>query len=281
MKRTTFSFDNVEMSRNYATPHALDGSYAYVPVSLDLERRLIPIAPAGASWSNARDTARYLITQLSRGVSPDGGSVVSGESLTATWEPQVEVQAGAHYALGWVVLSNDGQRLLTHAGGTSGFTSELTFLPDADLGIAVLSNAQNANLFVGAVRARILELVFTRPTLTGTYAKRMDETRLRFREKAARVEPLDASAVESHVGNYSNSALGVVSLRASGETLTFSAGTLVSALRSLGDGTYVLWDPPLAGSLIRFVKSDMRPTEFILDADDPDALEQYRFARVN
>jgi CubicO group peptidase (beta-lactamase class C family) len=281
MKRTTFSFDKVEMSRNYATPHALDGSYAYAPVSLDLERRLMPMAPAGASWSNARDTARYLLTQLSRGVAPDGGRVVSAKNLSATWEPQVEVQTGTHYGLGWVVLEQEGQRLLIHAGGTSGFTSELAFLPDANLGIAILSNAQNANLFVGAIRSRILELVFARPNLTGAYARRIDEARVRFQEKAARVEPLDWAAVDDHAGIYANSALGTVNLKANRESLLFSAGTLVSELRSLGDDTYVFWDPPLAGSLIRFVKSDIGPTEFILDADDPDVLEQYRFARIH
>jgi hypothetical protein len=200
--------------------------------------------------------------------------------LSATWEAQVELQPGAHYGLGWVVIEHEGQPLLIHAGGTSGFTSELAFLPDADLGIAVLSNAQNANLFVGAVRSRILELVFGQPNLTDTYARRMNEARLRFEEKAARVEPLDAAAVNTHVGTYANSALGTVNLKGNRESLTFSAGTLVSELRSLGDGTYVLWDPPLAGSLIRFV-SDIEPTEFILDADDPDVLEQYRFARIH
>jgi CubicO group peptidase (beta-lactamase class C family) len=281
MKRTTFSFEKVEGNRNHATPHALDGSYSYVPLSLDLERQLLSIAPAGASWSNARDTARYLITQLSKGFEPDGRRVVSERNLTATWEPQVEVQAGAHYGLGWVVLAHEGQRLLTHAGGTSGFTSELAFLPDAGLGIAILSNAQNANLFVGAVRSRILELVFGRPNITGTYERRMDEARRRSREKAERIEPLDAAAADARVGIYANVALGRVSLGWSGDSLTLSAGSLASELRSLGGGTYVLWDPPLAGAVIRFVKSDLSPAEFVLDADDPDVVEQYRFARID
>jgi CubicO group peptidase (beta-lactamase class C family) len=89
MATTTFSFERVQGNPSHATPHGQTAAYDYVPISPDLEKPLAPMAPAGASWSNARDTARYLMTQLPRGIAPDGRRVVSAENLTVTWQPQV------------------------------------------------------------------------------------------------------------------------------------------------------------------------------------------------
>jgi CubicO group peptidase (beta-lactamase class C family) len=47
----------------------------------------------------------------------------------------------SHYGLGWMSGEYRGLREISHTGGTTGFTAQVAFLPAADLGIAVLSNA--------------------------------------------------------------------------------------------------------------------------------------------
>ncbi len=159
MSHTTFSFDRVQADPDYAVPHGRNMDGKYIPLALDQEKVLMSVAPAGASWSNVQDMARYLITQLNRGVAPAGNRVVSAENLQVTWQPGVEVAPGVYYGLGWGVGSYKGVRLLDHTGGTAGFSSDLSFLPDANLGVVVLTNAGVTAAAVrlpSAVRARLL-----------------------------------------------------------------------------------------------------------------------------
>src|SRR5688500_14884489 len=113
--------------------------------------------------------------ELADGVAPDGTRVVSAENLARTRAPRVAIppepggptlfaQSGNHYAMGWVVDSYQGQPVLSHTGGTLGFVSEAAFLPEADLGIVILTNGgQGAAGFNFSVQFRLLELLFDQP----------------------------------------------------------------------------------------------------------------------
>jgi hypothetical protein len=222
-----------------------------------------------------------LITQLNRGLAPDGKRVVTAENLTATWQPQVELAPGVSYGLGWAITRYKSRTLLTHGGGTSGFTADLSLLPDEGLGIAVLTNAQNANLFCGAVRARAMELAFGEPKeMDAILATKAEEARRRFREKAARMRLVDRRTIAPYLASYANPALGDATLKSAGRKLMFAAGGFSSELRRLTDDTYVFTDPPMAGALIRLSRSGEGRRAFILDADDPDITEKYSFTEV-
>src|SRR5262249_448401 len=163
MATTPSSFPGGRADPDHATPHGRLADDSFAPVPLAREQLIEPLAPAGTAWSNVRDLSRYLITQLHRGVAPDGRRVVSAANLEATWQPRVEISPGVHYGLGWRAGADRAGPLLSHNGGTTGFTSNLTLLPDADLGIAVLSNAGTGDLFVSAVWQRVVELVYGQP----------------------------------------------------------------------------------------------------------------------
>jgi len=237
---------------------------------------LEPFAPAGAAWSNARDAAQYLITQLNKGVASNGARVVSAKNLIETWRPQVEIQPGIHYALGWIVTDYKGQRILTHSGGTSGFTSELTFMPDAGLGIVVLTNAESASLFAASVRSHIIELVFGQPA-EPKYSLRLEESRKRFDETKASLRPFDLRTLAPYLGSYQNPSLGEVNLKDTGGRLILEIPGFPTELRTVDNETYLFWDPPLVGAFVRFSKDgDGRP-RFILNAESLDIPEKYTF----
>src|SRR5262249_14924966 len=123
----------------------------------------------------------------------------------------------------------------------NGFSSDLSFLPDAGLGIAVLTNAQ-ATLFGPAVRSRVLELAFGQPMeRDAALSARMDQARQRSRDKTAKIQPLDAATAASYQGVYTNPALGEVRLALKGGRWMLEAGGFSSELRSLGEAAYVLW----------------------------------------
>jgi CubicO group peptidase (beta-lactamase class C family) len=283
MVSTTFSFDKVRTNPNHAIPHGRRADYSLVLVPLTLEEETLgPSAPAGGSWSTVQDLARYLITQLNQGLAPNGTRVVSARNLKATWQPQVQVAPNASYALGWAVTTYEGARLLNHGGMTSGFTSDLTLLPDAKLGIAVLTNAQENIIFGQAVRARVLELVYEQPIeADARLAQRAVQMRQAIRDRLAQVQPhRDLTAVAPYQGIYTNPALGEVRLAVKGEKLILDAGVFTTELRSAGKGTYLFWDPPLVGLLIKLHRDGAGRPVWDLISMESDQPGTYRFTPV-
>ncbi len=263
MTRSTFDPEAVRAAGDYALPHAVDLSGKLQTLSLIDERGLLPYRPAGALWSNAREMARYLQTELTGGVGPDGTRVVSAENMEETWAPGVPVPnlyggpsemmaAMTGYGLGWMTGDYRGMRVVSHAGGTSGFTAEIAFLPEKDLGIVVLANAISLQpfplAFQYAVQMRLFELLFDQPADFDTEVKAA--------EAAAASRPprllgeVDGAAVASYLGKYQNLALGKVTVAMRGDRLVLDTGALRSELRPLvgraGETVYLLHDPPLS-----------------------------------
>jgi CubicO group peptidase (beta-lactamase class C family) len=237
MISTTLSFDEVLAAGNYATPHTLMLDNTYQPMSMDLERSLVTIGPAGAHWSTLNDMARYMITQLADGAAPDGTQVVSAENLNVTREPQIAINANTSYGLGWMVSSYHGQPVISHGGNTLGFTSEFTFLPDANLGVIVLTNARASNLFNGNVTTRLMELVFEQEPQV---EREMD---FFLEQMATQVEELDAliadsvdeATVQPFLGAYTNPVLGDAELSLQDGKLLMDVGEFVAELLPYSD----------------------------------------------
>ncbi len=252
MTSTTFSFEQVAANNNYALPHMVNSVYEYYAVPLSAEAWLTSIAPAGAVWSTANDMARYLITEINRGIAPDGTQVISEENLTYTWQPQVSISAESSYGLGWIIDSYKGLPLYSHGGNTLGFTSEMAFLPDAELGIVVLSN-QQGSIFNQAVAYRLLELVFEQDSeyegqvnfILQQIEDSMDEFQAQIQES---IEP---EAVQAMAGTYTNAALGTMSLEAGDGKLYANVGEFRAEIRAAinddGELYYFFFDGPLAG----------------------------------
>ncbi len=254
MENTTLSFEDVVARGDYAMPYGSDLLGKFYPIPLAMEKLLIPVAPAGAHWSTVNDMARYLITELNEGVAPDGTRVVSAENLGETWQPQVAISADSSYGLGWIVDEYKGLPLFHHGGNTFGFTSDLAFLPDAGIGISVLTNGRATNLFNEAVRVRLLELVYAQESEIDTQVNFAVETAAEaIAEAVDDLAAVDPAAVEAYLGTYSEPALGEMTLRLVDDgTFLLDAGDFQSMLRAnvgedAEENEYILFDMPLAG----------------------------------
>ncbi len=267
MVGTTLSIDEVLASGDYATPHGagLAGDLQPLPL-LDDTVWLESIAPSGALWSNATEMARYLQTELGRGLNPDGIRVVSATNLERTWQPGIGLpaatglpselaDAAGHYGLGWVLGTYGGQRLVWHSGGSLGFTSLATFLPDAGLGVVTLTNGSGlaSSLFTSSVQFQLLEVLFDLPAMFDwkliPLIAQDDQARSDLLERLGQV---DSTAVAGHLGSYANADLGALTLLMADGQLLLADGQLRFALRPLLDeadmvSAYVPVDPPFAG----------------------------------
>jgi CubicO group peptidase (beta-lactamase class C family) len=231
MASTTFDFQEVINSGNFALPHEFGPHGQRQPIAAEQEKVLLPVAPAGASWSTAEDMAKYLVTQLKLGVSAEGSEVVSSENLLTTREPQVQVSANMHYGLGWFIDAYKGQPVVQHGGNTLGFTSDLSFLPQSNLGIVVLSNARASNDFSLAVRNRLFEIAFDQPREYDAQARLAHaQLKSQFKELGELAVP-DTELVEPFLGRFSNPKLGPVELKYDGSTLVLDIGEAEMELR--------------------------------------------------
>ncbi|HBW48333.1 MAG TPA: hypothetical protein DEF47_00310 [Herpetosiphon sp.] len=256
MNSTTLDQAAVEASPNHALPHGLDlvnATYQTLPISMEFAIK--GVAPAGATeWSTANDMGNYLITLLNHGITPSGQRLVSDENLAVLWEPQIAIDAKSSYGLGWMISDYHGLEFIAHGGTTFGFSSEFAFIPEANIGIVVLTNGQYANHIATSISDRYFELAFDQPSKaaeTSAYTAQSIEQSLG--EIAKNIVPeLDLASVEPLLGSYTNAALGDVSLLLSGEELWLDIGAIQTQFKPVlneqgqPDG-YLSVTPPFTG----------------------------------
>jgi CubicO group peptidase (beta-lactamase class C family) len=116
--------------------------------------------PAGGINSSAEDMAKWLRVQLSGGVLPDGTRLFSAATARqlssivtpiaiGTAPPELPaLQMNFHgYALGLDIRDYRGHKLVTHTGGLPGYVSRVAMIPDAGIGVAVLTNQESGAAF--------------------------------------------------------------------------------------------------------------------------------------
>lgn len=287
MAATTFDFDRVVTSGDYATPYGITLDNEFIAIPLTYEAFGLPIAPAGAVWSTLDDMTRYVMTAINVGVTPDGTRVVSEDNLRHTWEPQVPISNAASYGLGWIIEDYNGVPIYSHDGNMLGFTAGMAFLPQGDTGIIVLTNGRATNQFNQVVRERLLELIFDREArieaqfdaLLGTGGDDSDDDSDDYGE-------LDTDLIENYLGEWTNDALGTVTLSLTGGNifeplaLVLDAGEFQVEIRNLPDAEdeseYYTFETPLEGLPVFFNEDDNGSPIFVIGS----GLFEYTFTPV-
>ena len=117
------------------------------------------MAPAGSMYSTVLDLVRFMGAIFRRG-DGENGRILSAETLESMWQPQfAEPGATEGYGLGFGVQERFGQRWLGHGGAIYGFSTQLAFLPDAQLGVVVVSAVDGTNAVASRVADAALELM--------------------------------------------------------------------------------------------------------------------------
>jgi hypothetical protein len=248
---------------------------------LETEFQVAPVVPAGGVWSNVEDLGLFAITQLNRGVAPDGRTVVPEENLTETWRPQAQIGSGFSYGLGWVISDYKEQPLLVHDGGTLGYSAEIAFLPEAGVGVTIVVNQAGAMTFSEAVRGRVFEMAFDQPAEGGAGIEfAVEQQRQAFAELAEALIPLDESRVMPYLGAWEHPALGEVTLELVGGRLILDAGEFVSEIvvardDETGEMVYLTATPPLGGLRIS-LRDETGPRSLVVHA--PASTDLYVFS---
>jgi hypothetical protein len=105
--------------------------------------------------------ARWVQLQLNHGKFVDrDGQLFSQQQSREMWSPQTILPIGdpspplaslkpnfADYALGWGLRDYHGRKLVGHTGGVAGFVSRVVLVPEENLGVVVLTNAEEDGAF--------------------------------------------------------------------------------------------------------------------------------------
>jgi len=252
MQATTYDFDRVKKV-DHAIPHGIDLQGDYVPLSIADEKWSESVRPAGGAWSNVHDMAQYMITELNNGVTAGGKRVISEDNLLKRREPQINISNKMRYGLGLMMEDDHGVLLVEHGGAMLGFSSDMFFVPEHNVGLVVLTNARGAGVFLQGVKRKFMELLFDgKPQAHDMVKLGADQQKQMFEKEFEDVtfKP-DVVWLKQFVGTYTNPKLGSVVIREVPGGAEFDAHVWKSSLgqKREKNGTLklILTEVPFAG----------------------------------
>jgi CubicO group peptidase (beta-lactamase class C family) len=246
----------------------------------------------GGIKASATDQARWLMTQLAKGVAPDGSRIWSEAQADEMWKPQViaNVTDGPTpenpalsvlytYGLGWVISDHRGERLVAHTGGVIGQVTQSAMLPGRKLGVAVFSNTEGSASLM--LRNAILDHLLGAPA-TDWVAIGLAQAA---RERAALMAGADHSIdkaplgrpslpLDAYVGRYRDPWYGDIVVSRAGEGLVIAfvpTPSFKGPLESWGPDAFRTRFSKDVGedALVSFVVKDGRVLQVLMKAFSP------------
>jgi len=144
------------------------GDYAYPHSKVDGKLQVIPFenldnaGPAGSINSSAAEMSRWVMMQLNHGKIPGSEErIFTEKDSREMWMQQTVIRVGeggaeelktlrphlSGYGLGWFVRDYRGRKLVGHSGGVAGFVSHVEMVPEENLGVIILTNAEEDNAY--------------------------------------------------------------------------------------------------------------------------------------
>jgi CubicO group peptidase (beta-lactamase class C family) len=222
-------------SKNIAVPYTTSYTGKLNTVPYDIWDNL---GPAASVVSNVSDLSKWLLFQLDSG-RLNGERKMPWSTLARTRQMNIvtgSVKSSVYpinfrgYGLGLNIADYNGRQVYWHTGGAAGMVSNVCFIPDEKLGIAILTNNDNQNFFE-ALRYQIMDAYLgvaykdrsasALPAFNKEMKTQLDEIAgWRSRVKGAK-PPLSLIAYD---GTYRNELYGTIEVSAKGNGLliTFS-----------------------------------------------------------
>jgi len=110
---------------------------------------------AGGIYTSVHDLSQWVMVQLNNGKIKDK-YLFSEKQHNEMWSLQTIIPAtttppyNTHfsgYGLGWFLSDVKGYKQVTHTGGLEGMVTQVTLIPELNLGIIVLTNQQSGSAF--------------------------------------------------------------------------------------------------------------------------------------
>jgi CubicO group peptidase (beta-lactamase class C family) len=229
MNHSNVTNANIKPGDNVAFPHSrMENKLQVIHFEV-----LDNAGPAGAINSCAADMAKWVQLQLNRGKFADReGRLFSEQRSKEMWAPQTILPIGdppalaglkanfADYALGWGLRDYHGRKLVGHTGGVGGFVSRVMLVPEENLGVVVLTNAEEDGAF-DSILYHVLDNYFHLPPtdwiaaykdVKDTEEKDAAET-MKKAEAARAADSKPSLPLEKYAGAYNDAWYGPITIR--------------------------------------------------------------------
>lgn len=254
MNATLILSTGIEKSSNVATPYTTSYTNTLMRVPYDNWNNL---APAASIVSNVSDLSYWLQFQLDSG-RHKGTRVLPWSALQKTRDVNISTgsrKSGAFpmhfrgYGLGLFAADYNGRQIYWHTGGAGGMVSNVCFVPEERLGIAILTNNDNQNFFE-ALRFQILDAYLGVPYVNRSkqqlngFNQGMREQLREIAGWKSRIKGAKpALPLSAYTGTYSNELNGDISITQSGNGLKINFATkpeLNAQLDYLDNGEWLM-----------------------------------------
>jgi CubicO group peptidase (beta-lactamase class C family) len=240
MKATTFDMKRA-LSSNHAGSHSPDVYGKTAKAMTAINDAILPARPAGGAWSSINDMLKYVSMELAEGKLPDGTTYISKEPLLERRAPQVSIGKDETYGMGLMVDTTYGVPVVHHGGDLVGYHSDMMWLPQQNVGLAILTNADPGWLLRNRIQRKLLEVLFdghpeAEAQLNADAKSFYDDIAA---ERKLMTIPADANQSAKLAKHYANAKLGNIAVSTSGASTIFDFSEWKSevASRKNPDGT--------------------------------------------
>lgn len=160
---------------DHLAPHMSKG-YRYRGARFEEEDfEYVPLAPVGAAAASATDMARFMIAHLQLG-RYENQRILSEETARLMQSDHHRMDPAVNaMAHGFMVYSQNGERIIGHGGDTRIFHTGLWLFPEHDLGLFVSFNSQEAGAARGQLLAAFLDRYFPADEAAATLPENLED----------------------------------------------------------------------------------------------------------
>jgi CubicO group peptidase (beta-lactamase class C family) len=222
MNESTAISTGIEQKQNVARPYSTSFTGKLNRVPYDQWDNL---GPAASVISNVHDLSHWLLFQLDSG-KYNGKQVMPFAVLQKTRDVNIIISSRKSamlpmhfrgYGLGVSTADYNGRQIYWHTGGAAGMVSNVCFVPEEKLGIAILTNNDNQDFFE-ALRYQVLDAYLgvnyvnrSQQFLPG-FEQGMNQQLDEIAAWKERVTDKSALPLSSYTGNYTNELYGTLTI---------------------------------------------------------------------
>lgn len=255
MNTTNVSTAAYKPGDDYAYPHSKQEGKLQVVEFENLDNA----GPAGSINSSAAEMSKWVLLQLNHGKFPGREDRLFSEAQSREmWSAQTILPIGtgpsplaakrpkfSAYALGWGVSDYHGRKMVGHSGGLSGFVSRVMLVPEENLGVVVLTNAEQGGAFE-SILYHILDSYFGLPPTDWIAAHRAADDQaekqaaeiMKGQETGRAADSKPSLPLEKYAGIYNDAWYGPVTIRMENGKLVFSLDHTPKAVGELQHWQY-------------------------------------------